>query len=158
MCPSVRAFALVQLKERVMSTSTLSTQKLDTRALWLSAVAGLIGGIPFGSLMAMMGMLVRVDSAFVGVLVHAAISAITGAIYGFFAVRLSQTWRVAALAGIVYGIIWWVLGALILMPALLGMFQNIFVIGTMQWMSLMGHIIFGEVLALSFLWLYRRAM
>jgi len=147
-----------------MSTSTLSTQKLDTRALWLGAVAGIIGGIPFGMLMGMMGMmpmigmLVRVDSAFVGVLVHAAISAITGAIYGFFAVRLSQTWRVAALAGIVYGIIWWVLGALILMPALLGMFQNIFVIGTMQWMSLMGHIIFGEVLALSFLWLYRRAI
>ncbi len=147
-----------------MSTSTLSTQKLDMRALWLGAVAGLIGGIPFGILMGMMGMmpmigmLVRVDSAFVGVLVHAAISAFTGAIYGFFAVRLPQTWGVAALAGFVYGIIWWVLGALTLMPAILGMFQNIFVIGQMQWMSLMGHIIFGVVLALSFLWLYRRAM
>ncbi len=146
-----------------MSTSTLSTQKLDMRALWVGALAGLIGGIPFGILMGMMGMmpmigmLVRVDSAFVGVLVHAAISAITGAIYGFFAVRLPQTWGAAALGGLVYGIIWWVLGALILMPALLGMFQNIFVIGQMQWMSLLGHVIFGEVLALSFLPLYRRA-
>jgi uncharacterized membrane protein YagU involved in acid resistance len=145
-----------------MSTSTLSTQKLDVRTLWLGAVAGIIGGIPFGILMAMMGMmpmigmLVRVDSAIVGVLVHAAISAITGAIYGFFAVRLQQAWGIAAIAGLVYGVIWWVLGALILMPALLGMFQNIFVIGQMQWMSLMGHMIFGEVLALSFVWLYRR--
>jgi hypothetical protein len=43
------------------------------------------------------------------------------------------------------------------MPAMLGMFENIFAIGQMQWMSLMGHIIFGEVLALSFLWLYRRS-
>jgi hypothetical protein len=147
-----------------MSTSTLSTQKLDMRALWMGALAGLIGGIPFGIMMGMMGMmpmigmLVRVESAFVGVLVHAAISAITGAIYGFFAVRFPQTWRVAVLAGFVYGVIWWVLGALVLMPALLGMFQMIFVIEQMQWMSLLGHIIFGEVLALSFVWLYRRAM
>lgn len=147
-----------------MSTSTLSTQKLDARALWLGAVAGLIGGIPFGIMMGMMGMmpmigmLVRVESAFVGVLVHAAISAITGAIYGFFAVRFPQTWGNAAIAGLAYGVIWWVLGALILMPALLGMFQMIFVIERTQWMSLLGHIIFGEVLALSFVWLYRRAM
>jgi uncharacterized membrane protein YagU involved in acid resistance len=147
-----------------MSTSTLSTQKLDVRTLWLGAIAGIIGGVPFGILMGMMGMmpmigmLVRVDSAFVGVLVHTAISAITGAIYGFFAVRFPLTWRNAVLGGLIYGVIWWVLGALILMPAILGMFQNIFVIGQMQWMSLMGHIIFGVVLALSFVWLYRRAM
>jgi hypothetical protein len=147
-----------------MSTSALSAQRLDTRALWLGAVAGIIGGIPFGILMGMMGMmpmigmLIRVDSAFGGVLVHAAISAITGIIYAFFAVRFPLTWRNAILGGLVYGVIWWVLGALILMPAMLGMFQNIFVIGTMQWMSLMGHVIFGVVLALSFLWLYRRTV
>lgn len=144
--------------------STLSVQQRpDSRTLAIGALAGLLGGIPFGILMGMMGMmpmigmLVGVEDAFVGVLVHGAISAITGAIYGFFAARLPQTWGTAALAGLAYGVIWWVLGALILMPAMLGMFENIFVIGQMQWMSLMGHIIFGEVLALSFLWLYRRA-
>jgi hypothetical protein len=164
MCLSAGAIASIQPKERDMSTSSLSVQKLDLRALWMGALAGLIGGVPFGILMGMMGMmpmigmLVRVDSAFVGVLVHGAISAITGAIYGFFAVRFPLTWRNAILGGFVYGVIWWVLGALVLMPAILGMFQNIFVVGTMQWMSLMGHIIFGEVLALSFVWLYRRAM
>jgi uncharacterized membrane protein YagU involved in acid resistance len=139
-------------------------QRLDLRALRLGALAGLIGGVPFGIMMGMMGMmpmigmLVRVDSAFAGVLVHAAISAITGAIYGFLAVRFPLTWRNAVIGGFVYGVIWWVLGALILMPAILGMFQMIFVIGSTQWMSLLGHIIFGEVLALSFVWLYRRAM
>jgi uncharacterized membrane protein YagU involved in acid resistance len=143
--------------------STVSVQKFDSRALSLGAVAGLIGGIPFGMLMAMMGMmpmigmLVGVENAFVGVLVHGVISAVTGAIYGLFAVRFPQTWGFAALAGLVYGVIWWVLGALILMPAMLGMFEMIFAVGQMQWMSLMGHIIFGEVLALSFLWLYRRS-
>lgn len=146
-----------------MSTSTLSVQRLDARALRLGALAGIIGGIPFGIMMGMMGMmpmigmLVRVESAFVGALVHAAISAITGAMYGFLAVRFPLTWRNAMLGGFVYGVIWWVLGALILMPALLGMFQMIFVIETMQWMSLLGHIIFGEVLALSFVWLVNRA-
>lgn len=144
--------------------STLTMQRLDMRALRLGALAGLIGGVPFGIMMGMMGMmpmigmLVRVDSAFAGVLVHAAISAITGAIYGFLAVRFPLTWRNAVIGGFVYGVIWWVLGALILMPAILGMFQMIFVIGSTQWMSLLGHIIFGEVLALSFVWLYRRAM
>lgn len=146
-----------------MSTSTLSVQRLDARALRLGALAGIIGGIPFGIMMGMMGMmpmigmLVRVESAFVGALVHAAISAITGAMYGFLAVRFPLTWRSAVIGGFVYGVIWWVLGALILMPALLGMFQMIFVIETMQWMSLLGHIVFGEVLALSFVWLVNRA-
>ena len=146
-----------------MSTSALSTHKSDTHALWLGALAGIIGGIPFGIMMGMMGMmpmigmLVRVESVFVGALVHAAISAITGAIYGYFAVRFPLTWRNAVLSGLLYGVIWWVLGALILMPAMLGMFEMIFVIQQMQWMSLLGHIIFGEVLALSFVWLYHRA-
>src|SRR5919108_5158867 len=163
MCLSkIRAFAQIQLKERVMST--VSLQRSDNRALSLGALAGLIGGIPFGFMMWMMGMmpmigmLVRVESTFVGLLVHAAISAITGAIYGFFAVRFPLTLSNAVLGGLLYGVIWWVLGALILMPALLGMFEMIFVIQQMQWMSLLGHIIFGEVLALSFVWLYRRAM
>ena len=145
-----------------MSTSTLSAQKLDVRALWVGAIAGIFGGIPFGIMMGMMGMmpmigmLVRVESALVGVFVHGAISVITGAIYGFLAVRFPLTWRNAVIGGFVYGIIWWVLGALVLMPSLLGMFQMIFVIEQMQWMSLLGHIIFAEVLALSFVWLYRR--
>jgi uncharacterized membrane protein YagU involved in acid resistance len=143
--------------------STLSVQKPDTHTLQTGALAGLIGGIPFGIMMGMMGMmpmigmLVGVDSAFVGVLVHAAISALTGAIYGLVAVRFPLTWGNAVLGGLIYGVIWWVLGALILMPALLGMFQMIFVIEQMQWMSLLGHIIFGEVLALSFVWLSHRA-
>ncbi|MGE5252270.1 MAG: hypothetical protein ACM3QS_18870 [Bacteroidota bacterium] len=148
-----------------MSTSTRTPliQSLAARAFRAGAAAGILGGIPFGMMMAMMGMLpmigmlVRVNTAFAGMLVHAAISAVTGAIYGLYAARLHQTWRSAALAGLAYGVIWWVLGALILMPALLGMFQNILVIGQMQWLSLMGHMVFGIVLSLSFLWLYHRA-
>lgn len=146
-----------------MTTTTITIQKLNLRPLWLGAIAGILGGIPFGMLMGMMGMLpmvgmlVRVDNAVVGFGVHMLISAATGALYGFLAVRLPQTWRAAGITGIGYGILWWVLGALILMPFLLGMPHMIFSVGTPQWYSLMGHMIFGLVTALSFLLLYRRA-
>ncbi len=146
-----------------MATTSLSAQNLDVRSLWAGAIAGIIGGIPFGMLMGMMGMLpmvgmlAGVDNAVAGFGVHMVISAVTGALYGFLAVRLPQTWRTAVATGIAYGIVWWVLGALVLMPVLLGMPQMVFSIGTPQWFSLMGHIIFGLVTALAFLPLYRRA-
>lgn len=147
-----------------MSASTLSNQEVNSRLLGTGALAGIIGGIPFGIMMGMMGMmpmigmLVRVESALAGVLVHAAISAVTGAVYALFAVRFPLTWQNAIVGGLLYGVVWWVLGALILMPALLGMFEMIFAIGQMQWMSLLGHMIFGVVLAVAFVWLSRRAM
>ena len=162
MCPSGRAIAQIQFKERDMSTSNVSMQNVDSNLLWKGALAGIIGGFPFGFMMWMMGMmpmigmLIRVDSTLAGVLVHAAISAITGSIYAIFAVRFPLTWTNAILGGLIYGVVWWVLGALILMPAMLGMFENIFAIGQMQWMSLLGHLIFGVVLALAFVWLNRR--
>ncbi len=49
---------------------------------------------------------------------------------------------------VAYSIVWWVLGALILMPLGLGMTQMVLVIGGPQWMSLMGHMIYGLVTGL----------
>ncbi len=139
-----------------MTTASNSMMKVNTRNLWFGALGGLAGGVPFGIMMAsmgmmpMIGMLIRVEDATVGWVVHALISAVTGALYGHFAPAFSKTWGSAAIAGVVYGVIWWVLGALILMPAILGMFEMIFVIGQMQWMSLMGHIVFTAIMALVF--------
>ena len=146
-----------------MTTTTFSLNKLNLRALWLGAIAGIVGGIPFGMLMGMMGMLpmvgmlVGVEDATVGFGVHMVISIVTGAMYGSFAPYLPQNWHASFVAGMAYGVAWWVLGALILMPILLGMPQMVFVIGEMQWFSLMGHIIFGLGISLSFLPMYRRA-
>jgi uncharacterized membrane protein YagU involved in acid resistance len=75
------------------------------------------------------------------------ISAIIGGIYGVAAPRLPAGWPAAIVAGVVYGIIWWILGALIVMPLVLGMSQMVLQIGDPQWMSLIGHIIFGIVTA-----------
>jgi uncharacterized membrane protein YagU involved in acid resistance len=60
------------------------------------------------------------------------------------------------IAGAVNGIVWWVLGALILMPMMLGMSAMVLQIGGDQWMSLIGHLIFGVVTALAFLPLSKR--
>lgn len=45
-----------------------------------------------------------------------------------------------------YGVFWWVLGALILMPLMLGM--PLFVVDTMALFSLMGHLAYGLILGL----------
>jgi uncharacterized membrane protein YagU involved in acid resistance len=125
-------------------------------------LAGLAGGLIFGLMMAMMnmlpmvGMLVRQESAVVGFIVHMLISAFIGAVYGVVISRFPSNGTTAIAGGIVNGIVWWVLGALVMMPLLLGMSNMVFVIGQMQWMSLLGHIIYGLVTAFVFMYLVNR--
>jgi uncharacterized membrane protein YagU involved in acid resistance len=115
--------------------------------------AGLIGGSVFGVQMAVGGMLPMVaqmigsQSPVVGFILHLAISAFIGGVYGVVASRLRAGWLISMGAGIVNGVVWWVAGALIIMPLALGMSEMIFQIGDMQWMSLIGHVIFGIVTA-----------
>lgn len=125
---------------------TTAVSNTDNRSLVSSivngAIAGLVGGAVFGMMMALMGMLPMVamlvgsESAVVGFIVHMAISAFIGAVYGVVASRLPQSTGVAIGAGAVNGVIWWVLGALILMPLMLGMSAMVLQIGSAQWMSL----------------------
>ena len=145
-----------------MTTATFSLTKINSRNLSLGAIGGLAGGVPFGIMMAMMGMmpmigmLIRVENATVGWVVHLVISAVVGALYGYFAPAFSKTWGSATIAGVISGMIWWALGALILMPAMLGMFQMIFVIGQTQWLSLMGHIVYTVITAWVFKAMFAR--
>ena len=60
----------------------------------------------------------------------------------------------AVLLGLVYGVAWWVVGALLIMPEQLGM--DVFVLNTAAWQSLMGHLLFGLVLALVYAGMARR--
>lgn len=121
---------------------------LVSRAL-SGALAGIAGGIVFGMLMAMMGMLPMVamlvgsQSAVVGGLVHLVISVGIGALFGL--VVPATTLGPLLGAGAVYGMVWWVLGPLVIMPARLGM--PLFMINQAAWMSLMGHVIYGLVAA-----------
>lgn len=134
------------------------------------AVAGLVGGLVFGvmmqmmsaptpgggsmPMMAMVAMVVRSNSLAVGWLYHLFNSAVIGAL---FALVLGN--RVVSNGsglgwGAAWGVGWWVLGALILMPLLLGM--PVFASLRMPPMrpvamgSLVGHVFYGLLLGFSF--------
>lgn len=133
-----------------------------SKALTAGAIAGLGGGLVFGFMMGLMGMLpmvgmlVRQENAVVGFILHMVISAFIGATFGAIATRLPSGWAPAIIGGGVYGIVWWVLGALTLMPLLLGMPQMVFAIGGPQWMSLLGHVIYGVITGALFVPLSQR--
>ena len=142
-----------------MSTITHTQAPLLTR-VWRGAAAGVGGGIVFGMLMAMMGMLPMIamlvgsESAVVGMAVHLVISAGIGLGFGVPAGPLSARPGMLLGAGAVYGMVWWVLGPLVLMPAMMGM--PLFTVDRAAMMSLMGHVLYGLVTAGVFYVLSRR--
>jgi uncharacterized membrane protein YagU involved in acid resistance len=120
--------------------------------LTAGVLGGLAGGLVFGMLMQMMGRMEMVaklvggSGSLVGWGVHLVISAVIGAIFvPVVAGRLAGSGSALAL-GAGYGLIWWVLGALVLMPAKLGM--PLFQVGLSSIQSIMGHMIYGVVLAM----------
>ncbi|MCA9905941.1 MAG: hypothetical protein KC547_18925 [Anaerolineae bacterium] len=148
-----------------MATNTLPARAQSglVPAITYGVAGGLVGGIVFGIMMQMMGaipmvaMLVGSESVVVGWVVHLLISAVIGAVYGVVAARLPSSWGITLAAGVVNGIVWWVLGALILMPLMLGMGEMVLRIEQMQINSLIGHVIFGVIAAAVFRTLYNRA-
>lgn len=100
-----------------------------------SGMAGMVGGM-IGS-----------DSALIGFILHAIISAVIGALYtGLFMqyVDLGNPLYNIAVGGLIYGVIWWILGGLIIMPAISG--GELLQIN-LDSPSLLGHIMFGHALA-----------
>ncbi len=141
------------------STSTTSTNNTPTnratstnmvQSIGRGIVGGLAGGIVFGMLMQIMGMiemiamLVGSETAAVGWVVHLAISAFIGASFALLLGSRVTSLVSGLMMGAGYGLVWWVLGALIAMPAQLGM--PLFQINDVSLNSLMGHLIFGLIL------------
>ena len=126
------------------------------KAAGAGALAGVAGGVPFGIMMAVMGMLPMVAAlvgssiAGIGLGVHLVISALIGAPFGVVAMMATKSARGTLLLGVVNGVLWWALGALILMPLGLGMPENVLAIGPPQIMSLVGHLVFGAVSGITF--------
>jgi uncharacterized membrane protein YagU involved in acid resistance len=145
-----------------MSTTTHAmTLSGATHRVIHGIVGGLAGGVVFGVLMQMMGMipmvaqLVGSESVAVGWIVHLAISSFAGAVFALLLGSRAGTFGPAVGLGLAYGVVWWVVGALLIMPAQLGM--PVFVFNTAAWQSLMGHLLFGLVLGLVYAALARRA-
>jgi hypothetical protein len=128
-------------------------------------VASIEGGLLFSIVMAAAGILPRVaalvggSSPLLGFFVHLVISSLIGMSYGLL-FKYEAPDRGSSIAwGMLYGLIWWFIGPLTLMPILLG--------GTVTWTtqaanlalpSLLGHLIYGAATGLVFLWLEQRHM
>ncbi len=142
-----------------MSTFAHARSHAFTHA-WRGVLAGLAGGVAFGILMAasgmlpMVAMLVGSENAVIGAVVHLAISAVIGLGFGLLAGATADHAGMTLAAGLVYGAAWWVLGGLILMPAMLGM--PLFPMDTMAMMSLLGHLLYGAVAAATLYGMSRR--
>jgi hypothetical protein len=101
-------------------------------------------------MMAMVAMVVKSESILVGWLYHLFNSAVIGALFGAILGRRVVDRRSALVFGAVWGVVWWVLGGLILMPLALGM--NPFAPLLMPPMrpvaagSLVGHLVYGLIL------------
>ena len=127
------------------------------RAVLRGAFAGMVGGLIFTIVMVQVGALARVSrlvgarSPVVGFFVHMAVATFIGITYSLLFRRQSFDVRSAAGWGIAYGLLWWVLGALTLLPVLLG--------GDPRWTaadaadafpSLIGHLAYGVGLGIVF--------
>jgi hypothetical protein len=134
------------------------------------ALAGLMAGVVFGlmmqmmsapgpggSAMPMMAMVAQVvgsSSLAVGWLYHLFNSAVIGAAFGLLlGSRVAGSMPRGAAFGTGYGLVWWVLGGLILMPLFLGMppFAPIRMapMRPVAMGSLAGHLIYGGLLGLA---------
>jgi hypothetical protein len=138
-------------------------------------VGGLVAGIVFGvmmqmmtaptpdggkmPMMAMVAKVVRSDSMAVGWIYHLFNSAVIGAIFGWLFGTRAASYGSGFGWGAFYGIVWWVLGALILMPMFLGMpaFAPLKMMMPVAMGSLLGHLVYGVILGLLFVWFRSRA-
>ena len=143
--------------------------------LFAGAAAGIIAGLVFGvmmqmmtaptpdggrmPMMAMVAMVVGSQSLAVGWLYHLFNSAVIGALFGALPGGRALSYGSGAALGAAWGGVWWVLGALILMPILLGM--PVFASLRMPPMrpvalgSLMGHLVFGVILGTAYVRFWR---
>ncbi|MFH9071383.1 hypothetical protein [Streptomyces alboflavus] len=141
-----------------MTTAHASPQHRAATAIpahaMFGAAGGIVGGVAFGimmqvwDMMPMIAMLVDSTSTAVAWVVHLAISAFVGITFALLAGHRAAKMMPAAALGLAYGAIWWVLGALWLMPAKLSM--PVFEVNEMAWKSFAGHLVYGLLLGLAY--------
>jgi uncharacterized membrane protein YagU involved in acid resistance len=133
------------------------------QSLGWGAVASLAGGLLFSLIMVAVGFLPTVAalvggaSPVLGFVVHMIISALIGMSFGLLFQYEAPNLGSGVTWGLVYGLAWWFIGPLTLLPILLG--------GSLTWTteaagalmpSLMGHLVYGAATALVFMLLQRR--
>lgn len=133
------------------------------QSLARGALASVVGGLLFSVIMAATGALPIVASLvggaspILGFIVHMLIAALIGMTFGALFQRESPNALSAILWGLLYGLMWWFIGPLTLLPTLLG--------APLAWSlgaatgalpSLIGHLLYGAGTAAVFIYLERR--
>ncbi|WP_328876128.1 hypothetical protein OHT76_41950 [Streptomyces sp. NBC_00287] len=128
------------------------TAVIPVHAVW-GAAAGLAGGIGMGiwmsvsrpmmdtAVITMVAGLLGSTNAFAGWLIHLGIALFAGVGFGVLLGRFAQRLAPALALGLAYGMVWWVLGALWIMPANMGM--PVFEWNDVTSSSLGAHLVFG---------------
>ncbi len=128
-----------------------------TYRLLSGAISGVVGGIPFGLMMTVMGSMGMIasmlgsQSNIVGWAVHMMISAFIGASFAMAPTSPNLGRRGTILGATLYGAFWWLLGPLTLMPLAMGMSMgwNLTAMNAML-PSLFGHLLYGLVMGWTF--------
>ncbi len=138
---------------------------MNAKTLKWGVYGGLAGGVVFGAIMGVMGMLPMIGqmvgqpSAAAGAVVHLANSAIIGAGFAVVLGRFVSGIGSGLTAGLLYGGAWWFLGPLTLMPLFMGMGLGVnwtAAAATAMLPSLMGHMVYGAVLGAAYAALRQR--
>jgi len=127
------------------------------RAIVVGGLAGILGGWVFGQWMAqvnffpLVASLVGSESRQVGVLTHFAIAVIIGATFGLLFQRDVRGLGSSLGWGVGYGLLWWFIGPLTLLPLILRQpvdwsYQH----GAELFGSLVGHVVYGLIIGLVY--------
>lgn len=127
------------------------------RAVVIGGLAGLASGWVFGKWMGqadffpLIAGLIHLDSPLVGVALHYVISAIIGITFGLLFQRDVRGYGSSLSWGLAYGLFWWFLGPLTIMPLLQGSMPNwLFSQSKAFFGLLIGHAIYGLLVGLVY--------
>ncbi len=127
------------------------------RALVVGGLAGSVGGWAFGIWMQQVNMfpliasLVNSTTYHVGVLLHLLIAVVIGMSFGLLFQREARGYGSSMLWGMAYGMLWWFLGPLTLMPLWLGEGLDWSPeYGRLLFGSLIGHIMYGLLVGMCY--------
>jgi hypothetical protein len=146
-------FSLSGYAEDTLTKGVITMNIGFGKSLQLGLYGGIAGGIVFGIMMQMMGKMAMIsgmvgsESAAAGWFIHMVISVIFGASFGWLAVVIKNT----VAAAVLFGIMIWVAGPLLIMPMIMGMGTNITNAFTgEQLMNLLTHLFFAAVVAATY--------
>ncbi len=147
-----------RISNRVMRDAAQEYMRFQlVRALVTGGVAGIVGGWAFGKWMAQVDFfpliagIVGSESSGVGMTLHFIIAVIIGATFGLLFQKDVRGLGSSLCWGVAYGMFWWFLGALTLLPMLQG--ESVdwsYTRGGQLFGSLVGHVIYGLLVGLIY--------